>query len=356
MAEYLRNCWYAFGWAGELDTGLVSRTILGRKIVAFRKADGSPAALIDRCPHRFAPLSRGEVSNGNVHCAYHGLAFSAEGVCVHNPFGPAPASARVQAFPMVERYRLLWIWPGDPALADASKIPDFSFHIEKHEQDWLIEGYTHIKTDYQVETDNLLDLSHLETVHRGSFGGKGYINAGKFELRDLGTEIHANWWMPGVPAYDPITGAKTDMKIDHFLDMRWHAPATMRLHISLMPAGALAGRENTLREDLPGQFAAHILTPETAETTHYFWSSNHPTDLNSEMTKEAGRALFLVAFEQEDKALLEAVQENMAGEFWSCKPILLRNDAGGVLARRRLAKMIADENRVAVPEVAALNS
>jgi vanillate O-demethylase monooxygenase subunit len=127
-------------------------------------------------------------------------------------------------------------------------------------------------------------------VHRGSFGGKGYINAGKLELRDLGEEIHANWWMPGVPAHDPKTGAKTDMKIDHFLDMRWHAPAIMRLHISLMPAGALAGRENTLREDLPGQFAAHILTSETASTTHYFWSSNHPTDLNSEMTKEAGHA------------------------------------------------------------------
>jgi vanillate O-demethylase monooxygenase subunit len=155
-----------------------------------------------------------------------------------------------------------------------------------------------------------------------------------------------------VPAYDPVTNAKTDMKIDHFLDIRWHAPAIMRLHISLMPEGSFAGREKTLREDLPGQFAAHILTPETATTTHYFWSSNHPTDLNSEMTKEAGRALLLVAFEEEDKVLLEAVQENMEGEFWSCKPILLRNDAGGVLARRRLAKMIADESRSAVPESA----
>jgi phenylpropionate dioxygenase-like ring-hydroxylating dioxygenase large terminal subunit len=351
MTKYLRNCWYAFGWVNELGAGVLARTVLGQKIVAFRQADGTPVALQDRCPHRFAPLSRGEAKNGALHCAYHGLAFAGDGACVHYPFGDVPANARVRAFPLAERDGMIWIWPGEAALADASKIPDFSFHQPKSDDDWVITGYTHMKTEYQVETDNLLDLSHIETIHRGTFGGRGYVNTGKLELRDLGEEIHANWWMPGIPLYDRVTGAPNGMKADHFLDMRWNAPCAMRLQISFMPEGHFAGREMTLREDLPGHFQAHILTPETETTTHYFWSANKATDMNAGVPKEGARALMLQAFEKEDKVLLEAVQANMEGEFWSCRPMILPADAGGIRARRRLAKMITDEKQNAAPPI-----
>jgi phenylpropionate dioxygenase-like ring-hydroxylating dioxygenase large terminal subunit len=343
MAGYLQNCWYAFGWAHELENGMLARTALDMRIVAFRTADRTPAAVLDRCPHRFAPLSRGAVRDGVLHCAYHGLGFSGSGECVHNPFGSVPHKAAVRSFPLVERDHILWIWPGESALADPATIPDFSFHHKSNEQDWVVHGYIHMRTGYQIEIDNLMDLSHIETVHRGTFGGRGYINSGQLELREVGEEIHANWWMPSVPLYDLTTGAKLDSRADHFLDTRWSPPSALRLHFSFMPAGTYTGRENSAREDLPGQFQAHLLTPETQRTTHYFWSSKRPTDMNAWMTEEVGRALVLTAFEQEDKPLLEAIEANMPGEFWSSRPIILPNDGGGVRVRRRLARLIRNE-------------
>ena len=53
---FVRNAWYMAMWAEDLPPGQpVGRTILGEPVVLFRRADGSPAAITDRCAHRFAP-------------------------------------------------------------------------------------------------------------------------------------------------------------------------------------------------------------------------------------------------------------------------------------------------------------
>lgn len=88
MKTYQRNAWYVAGFADEFAPGkLVARTLLDEKLVLFRTSEGGIAALADRCPHRFAPLSAGKVCDGgrSVECAYHGLRFGADGACVHNP-------------------------------------------------------------------------------------------------------------------------------------------------------------------------------------------------------------------------------------------------------------------------------
>jgi hypothetical protein len=244
---------------------------------------------------------------------------------------------------------MLWVWLGQAALADASLIPDYSFHNDKNEPGWPIFGYTHVKSNYEVETDNLMDLSHLEMVHSRSFGGRGYFYKGAFQLVDRGSEIHANWWIPNVPHLNPVDAAGTlgtaTTRMDHYLDMRWNAPSAMRLHTGFIPLGEFSNRAEGLREDVPGQFTSHILTPETATTTHYFWSGNNPNDLTAGVPPLEMKELLRTAFEVEDKPLLEVVQQNMEDDFWKMKPAILPTDAGGVRARRRLAKMIAEERK-----------
>ena len=41
--------------------------------------------LTDRCPHRKAPLSSGEVVGNDIQCGYHGIRFAADGTCTHVP-------------------------------------------------------------------------------------------------------------------------------------------------------------------------------------------------------------------------------------------------------------------------------
>src|ERR1700761_672315 len=126
---YLRNAWYVAAWSDSLGDGQVlARTIMDEPIVLYRKADGGIAAVEDRCPHRFAPLSMGKVVDGDrIQCPYHGLEFDGSGACVKNPHGTKniPPRARVKSYPVLEKHKAVWIWMGERP-ADPAKIPDFS--------------------------------------------------------------------------------------------------------------------------------------------------------------------------------------------------------------------------------------
>ena len=82
----------------------------------YRQGNGEVVALEDRCPHRFAPLSRGHIVGGNrIQCPYHGLEFDKTGACVLKPHGNKniPSRARVKNYPVTEKHKAIWVWMGD---------------------------------------------------------------------------------------------------------------------------------------------------------------------------------------------------------------------------------------------------
>src|SRR5690349_9560360 len=119
------NAWYAAAWDTEVGRSLLPRTICGKPAVLYRKQDGAAVALADTCWHRLLPLSMGALNGDNVICGYHGLEYDETGRCVYMPsqetINPA---ACVASYPLVERHRFVWLWLGDPALADSAKVPD----------------------------------------------------------------------------------------------------------------------------------------------------------------------------------------------------------------------------------------
>lgn len=336
--KMLRNTWYMAGWADEIGEAGLARRIAGQPLFLYRLADGSLAALRDRCPHRFAPLSKGTRAGDTVVCGYHGLAFTADGRCAHNPFGERiPAGATVPSFAAVERDGIAWIWAGDAAMADPSQIPDFGF-VPDTAHSRTVRGYTLMQANYAYGTDNLLDLSHIEFVHKGTFAGQGVIFAGQHSVTVEGETLHSNWWMPDIAPPSVAHGVfPPDAKVDHWLDMRWNAPASMRLHVGVTPHGA--AREAGF--EVP---QAHILTPADEHTTHYFWSSTRFNDLDNSAVDAMLLALFGEAFDLEDKPMIEAAYANVRGrDFWQEKPLSLGIDQGGTRARRMLEGMIARE-------------
>ena len=102
--------------------------MVGTPLVLYRQPDRTPAALLDICPHRFAALSDGQIKDGNLQCPYHGLEFDGTGRCVRNLHsnGARPAAFAVRSCPVVQRDDLIWVWTGNPKLADPAAIPDFS--------------------------------------------------------------------------------------------------------------------------------------------------------------------------------------------------------------------------------------
>jgi vanillate O-demethylase monooxygenase subunit len=337
MAEFLRNCWYMAAWSHEIGKTPMRRRLLGDPLALYRKSDGTIAALVDRCPHRFAPLSMGTRDGDSLVCPYHGLTFDAQGDCVHNPYSDQlPKGASVRAFPTCERDGIIWFWAGDVANADTALIPDFSMLLIPGHGAPLL-GYMAMAAPFEMGIDNLLDLSHIEWVHKGSFAGMGVIFAGKHNLKQEGNRLHSNWWMTDVAAPPHTFGIyDRQMRCDHWLDMRWDAPAAMYLQVGACPHGEP-------REGGPVAHQAHILTPESKNSTHYFWATTRgfpPTEESDAILS----GMFSQAFDDEDKPIIEATFRNMDGrDFWDLKPAYLGIDAGGTTARRILERLIAAE-------------
>jgi vanillate O-demethylase monooxygenase subunit len=119
----LRNAWYVAARADELGDKPLARRLRSEPVVLFRDGSGKTAALADRCCHRAAPLHLGRVVESGIRCGYHGLVFDGAGRCVTIPGQElVPQGAQVRSYPTVEKDQLVWLWMGDPMLADPAKI------------------------------------------------------------------------------------------------------------------------------------------------------------------------------------------------------------------------------------------
>lgn len=343
--DYLRNTWYVAAWADEVGQNLFPRTILDEPIVFYRTSSGKAAAIEDRCPHRFVPLHRGRLVGDNVECGYHGLQFDCSGQCVSSPFdAKIPKAARVKSYPLEERYRIVWIWMGDPDRADPDLIRDFSYLLSNERK--VLRGGMTVKANYELLVDNVADLTHTHFLH-SAFLHHDAFSRGQHQVIQEGDTIESKFGFPNgrVP---PLIGKfmdDPDLIVDRWTEIRWNAPSVIRLDSGATPAGRP-------RSEGIQMYGTHLLTPETATSTHYFFAHARAFKLDDPKTDELVREWQRVAFNEEDKPMIEAQQKRMnTPDLMSLKPILLSSDAGAVRIRRTLAKLIDEEkNQVAVME------
>lgn len=330
------NSWYMAAWANEVRGGLLARRLFDKPIVLFRMDDGEAVAFDDRCPHRFAPLSLGKLKGDRIECGYHGLQFDRTGACVANPGGSGhfPPGTHVRSYPLVERHRILWIWPGDPALADPDRIADLSRIPPEGGHDNL-GNYLHVRANWLLEIDNLMDLTHVGFLHDGSLGNASMRSA-EVEVSEMEGKIRAVLWMPAtLCGFGPLQG----QPCDQWNNVEWSAPSVTMMDFGAVPPGA----DPVVDE---GGYAFHIFTPETERTTHYFFGSSgsygDDEAWKAEMVRKAQSHVFLT----EDNPMVQGVADRMEGqEFWSLKPAILPSDAAAIRVRRRIAKMCRDEQR-----------
>jgi vanillate O-demethylase monooxygenase subunit len=130
---------------------------------------GQAVGLDDWCPHRGAPLSLGRVVEGKLVCGYHGLEMGCEGKTDRHA---RPARARLPAGAPPTRWSsatvIVWVWPGEAAKADPALLPALAW---AEDPAWAFGGgLFHVKCDYRLMVDNLMDLTHEKYVHATSIG------------------------------------------------------------------------------------------------------------------------------------------------------------------------------------------
>lgn len=336
--SFLLNAWYAAGWNHTLEDAPLARTIHDQPIVIYRGEDGAPIALADRCPHRFAPLSRGRIKGDRIACGYHGLEFDSTGKCVRNPHGKGtiPAALGVRSYPVAERYGMIWIWMGAAENADEALIAALP-GLEDNGLSW-IHGQLHVAANYQLVIDNLLDLSHVEFMHP-FLAAEGNSERTQFRAEQDGNQVSAYYDVKG----EPISGLfrllwdGNDEIGDMRAYMHWQAPSALYLDTGMDPEAG-AGGEGAL---IP---TVHLLTPETDDTTHYFWAAGRNRCHGDEQISGMLHFGTQNAFENEDEPMIRAVRSRMtSNDLFAHKPAILPFDEAGVRARRVLKRLIDAE-------------
>ena len=339
---FLNDVWYVAELSDKLGRDILRREICGDWIAFYRKQDGAIAAIEDRCSHRFAPLSRGKLEGDVIRCKYHGLCFDDAGRCVTNPHGEKiPPNAHVRSYGVVERYGMIWVWLGDRAEADTDLIPDLGYIDDPATK--TVYSYIEAQYRFDILVDNLLDLSHADYLHEGSFSG-GPPQESKLEVTEVDDQVSLflrNYRAPPSPRF-----ASLGDLIDTALNIRWH-PGNI---ITFQGRAVRSGDDiNTVE---PGRFF-HIATPANANVTHYFLSTTLSASVDPAMAaKIQANQRFVI--DTEDGPMLEAVDLAMDGaELMELHPFILPTDAGGLRARRVMKRLIDAESGTGSRQVKA---
>jgi vanillate O-demethylase monooxygenase subunit len=341
-----KNTWYVACTPDEIAEKPLGRQICGEKIVFYRGPEGKVAAVEDFCPHRGAPLSLGVVRDGQLTCGYHGLTMGCDGKVVSMPGQRVRGFPCIKSFPVVERYGFIWVWPGDEKLADPAKI----HHLEWAENpDWAYGGgLYHVKAEYRLMIDNLMDLTHETYVHASSIGQKE-IDEAPVTTKTDGDTVITSRLMENVMA-PPFWQAALrgnnladDVPVDRWQICRFTPPSHVMIEVGVAHAGN--GGYHADPQYKASSIVVDFITPETATSHWYFWGmarNFNPRDEALTKTIRDGQAKIF----GEDMEILELQQKNLLAHPQR-KLLMLNIDSGGVQSRRILERIVAQEQTLA---------
>jgi phenylpropionate dioxygenase-like ring-hydroxylating dioxygenase large terminal subunit len=229
---------------------------------------------------------------------------------------------------------------GNAEKADENLIPDYSELMSGHPNS-VGHTYMHVKCNYELLTDNVMDLSHIDHVHGEIITTRGKLSPIIPQVTEAHNSLSARWeWeqQPAMMIFAPLLPDPQALAQQYF-NITWTAPSHIQLTVAAVQNGEFG------LDDL-NQYDLHTTTPETDTTTHYFFATrrNHieeDASFNVMKIQNMHRA-----FEDEDVPLLEAVQTEMkTTDFFSLDPVLMSNDIAPVRVRKKLLELINQETQ-----------
>jgi phenylpropionate dioxygenase-like ring-hydroxylating dioxygenase large terminal subunit len=329
--KLFRRFWHCVMPLAMLADGPKPFTLLGENIVLWQDGEGNPAAMLDRCCHRTAQLSKGFYDKGNLSCGYHGWAYDRSGKCVSIPQQPdsaIPAGARVKAYRCEARYGYVWVALESPLLPipdlpEAGK-PGFR-QVDQFYEPWNCSGIRFM--------ENAFDFAHQSFVHKAMQGQytKPVPPKGEIIERDYGFDMNIVQ-----PVNNPASGKK-HLKIDsdetvRTVDLNWFMPFSRRMGITY---------PNGLKQSIYS-----VGTPiDDGRCQVVQWSYRNDTEADVP-------AADIIAFDRmvvdEDRVILEAVDGDLPLDTRRRAEFHMESDKAGLLMRKKLLALFEQHGEAEV--------
>jgi vanillate monooxygenase len=243
----------------------------------------------------------------------------------------------VRSFPALEKFGYIWIWAGDPALADPAKLPALPWG---EGTGWVFGGGRyHIECNYIYLIDNLMDLTHETYVHPNSIG-QAEIDEAKPEVSVKGDEVFVARWMHNItPPPFWANMIHTTEPCDRWQICRFVPPTSVLIDVGVALAGTGAAQGDRSK-GITG-LVVDLITPETETTCWYFWGMARnfgigDTKLTEDLRRNQG-AVFA-----EDEVVLGLQQRNLL-RHPARRLVNLDIDRGGSHVRRILGRLCQAE-------------
>lgn len=333
--NYPRECWYVAATIDEVGDNLVARRILGTPVLLYRLADGSVAALEDRCAHRPYPLSAGYRDGDRVVCGYHGCTYDPDGSCVLIPSQDnPPPGARVRAFPVHVSEPFVWVWMGTPGSARL-RPPPATPELTSGDG-WSSTGERRdVAAGFLLLHEHYLDLTNV-------------------------FEMHAEMVPPGIEALPPLEEVEiSEVSVSYARELPEAPLAPWEAAVSGLDSSEAFSRRETGTFVTPGLHRQtytisgaegpvfelvrlHGFTPQTPGSTRVFlqlaWRGTAvATDAGQRLTE-----VFHVMADR-DSRVIETMQRCLDEDEPSRRYVNVKADRAAVRARRIVQSMIEEE-------------
>lgn len=345
VKDYIRlpfcyNHWYVAGLAEEFDQKPVSKTLLDRSIVFYRKEAGELVAMQDRCLHRSFPLSQGYREGDNLVCRYHGIRYAPDGSIVRVPCQDQLPNRKLHVYPIKEVGPFAFIWMGNPEQADWNRFPDLPFLEDP--QCRTIHDATPYAGSYLLMQENLNDLSHFAYLHKDSFGIGDYFMDLPTSVEKTEQGVYCNRIdseptrvIPQLPpdAQERAQGKRVE-KHDGGYAM---SPGVFRGY-----APAYIGDEDDPDREVYNSYIMHYLTPETQTSSHYYWSITNDYNIENDEAWAMQKAFASNGF-AEDKWACEHMQKLLDNDHIEYQEMNIAGDQAGMLFRGVMLNWVLEE-------------
>jgi phenylpropionate dioxygenase-like ring-hydroxylating dioxygenase large terminal subunit len=331
---YPRNAWYALAASAEVGSTPLGTRALGTPVVLYRAGDGSVVALGDRDAHRPYPLSLGHVDGDTIVSGYSGFAYDRTGACVRVPSqAQVPYGARVPSYPVREEGDLVWVWLGEPSLAERRPPVPVPWLADSSWE--TFGGQWETAAGVGLLHDNFADITHVAVVDPVISPPvlTGVAPALEVELTETTVHFHRDWPAAPLPEWQAkISGASSTASYPQREEGAFLAPGLWADRWDVL-VPAEEGGTQTFR-------FTHAVTPVDARHTRHLWRVSRnfaPGADASDMLRPIFESYYLKVRE-----ILETMQQVIDRDGYG-EDVNVAADLAALQVRKILRRLVADE-------------